>query len=212
MASLITTAILLLLASPVLLSILPLPQLYHHYLGFAPDASVAGKRVVVTGASYGIGAELALRYAEYGAHVAIVARTRSKLEKVKERAGEGTIGSIHVVPADLGSLDGCKGALEAALALPEFDGKIDVLVLNHVLGSWSWWLDDKDLDGGTSATSLSEPGASAGGFPRLDLLFQVNALSYIRLATLAIAPLSRGGSVSAAGGGTSRIVVVSSAA
>ena len=212
--SIVTKAILLLLASPVMLSILPLPQLWNHYMAFQPEVSVAGKRVLVTGASYGIGADLALQYAKYGAHVAIVARTKAKLEKVAKEARAAGIeasGSVHVIPADLGSLDGCKQALEAALNLPEFDGSLDVLVLNHVLGTWSWWLDEKDLDGGSGkSTSLSEPGPSAGGFQRLDLLFEVNALSYIRLATLAVSALSRGAKSTA--GGASRIVAVSSAA
>ena len=46
-----------------------------------------GRRVVVTGASQGIGEHLALRFAQHGAEVLVVARSADKLRAVAERTG-----------------------------------------------------------------------------------------------------------------------------
>src|SRR4051794_26236571 len=68
-----------------------------------PDA-VRGKRVLVTGASSGIGRESALRIGEAGGELLLVARRRAELEEVEveiERLG----GAAHVLPADLSEAD-----------------------------------------------------------------------------------------------------------
>ena len=53
------------------------------------------RRVVVTGASQGIGEQLAVEFARRGAEVAVVARSADKLAAVAERIGG------HAVVADL---------------------------------------------------------------------------------------------------------------
>jgi len=96
----------------------------------APDrrleARVAGKRVLITGASSGIGRATALRLASAGAHVLLVARSAEKLGEVRheiERAG----GVAHVFSADLADLASCDALVkEVTTAL----GGIDVLVNN----------------------------------------------------------------------------------
>jgi short-subunit dehydrogenase len=86
----------------------------------------AGKVVVITGASSGIGSAVARRFAGEGASVALVARGAEALEWV---AGEirGAHGVARAYPADVRDHGAC-GALLAAVA--ETFGGIDVLVNN----------------------------------------------------------------------------------
>jgi NAD(P)-dependent dehydrogenase (short-subunit alcohol dehydrogenase family) len=86
----------------------------------------AGKIALITGASRGLGAAVALRFAAEGAHVVLAARTVGGLEEVDDaiRAAGGT---ATLVPLDLrqsGKIDELAGAL--------FDryGRLDILVGN----------------------------------------------------------------------------------
>jgi short-subunit dehydrogenase len=81
---------------------------------------LAGSRVVVTGASRGIGAELASRLAEKGARVALVARSRDTIAKLAADFG----GDAY--PADLADAT----TIEPLVRAIEADGPIDVLVNN----------------------------------------------------------------------------------
>ncbi|MEU8240089.1 SDR family oxidoreductase [Actinoplanes missouriensis] len=83
---------------------------------------LAGKVVVVAGVGPGLGQEIALRAAGYGAEVVLAARTASFLKEVAEK-----IGRALVVPVDLG--DPAATDRLAAAATEEF-GRVDVLVHN----------------------------------------------------------------------------------
>ena len=61
-----------------------------------------GKIALVTGASRGIGREIALRLGQRGASVALVARNGDALEAVAREIGESR---ALVVPADISDLD-----------------------------------------------------------------------------------------------------------
>lgn len=87
---------------------------------------VAGRTVVVTGASSGIGAALAPMLAERGATVGIVARRQDRLSEVLERCQEHAPDSRMWV-ADLGDPD---RAADLALRMWDELGGIDVLVNN----------------------------------------------------------------------------------
>ncbi|HZN13133.1 MAG TPA: SDR family NAD(P)-dependent oxidoreductase [Acidimicrobiales bacterium] len=83
--------------------------------------NLSGKRVLITGASRGIGEQLALEFAGAGARVALVARSESTIKELAERLG----GTAH--PADLSDPDQTQGLI----ARVEGDGgPIDVLVNN----------------------------------------------------------------------------------
>jgi NAD(P)-dependent dehydrogenase (short-subunit alcohol dehydrogenase family) len=93
-----------------------------------------GRLALVTGASRGIGAAVAKRFAAQGAHVIAVARTVGGLEELDD-AIRGLGGTATLVPLDLRAVDQIDGM---GAALYQRFGKLDVLVGNAgVLGSLS---------------------------------------------------------------------------
>jgi NAD(P)-dependent dehydrogenase (short-subunit alcohol dehydrogenase family) len=81
---------------------------------------------LITGASRGIGAALALQLAHAGAHVIAVARTVGALEEIDDKI-KAAGGSATLVPLDVKDSD---GIARLALALNERYGRLDVLVGN----------------------------------------------------------------------------------
>jgi NAD(P)-dependent dehydrogenase (short-subunit alcohol dehydrogenase family) len=95
---------------------------------------LADRIALVTGASRGIGAELALLLAQAGAHVVAVARTAGGLEELDDKI-KAAGGSATLVPVDMKDAD---GIARLALALNERYGKLDVMVGNAgILGPLS---------------------------------------------------------------------------
>jgi len=89
---------------------------------------------LVTGASRGIGAALALELAQAGAHIVAVARTVGGLEELDDRIKTAG-GSATLVPLDIKDSD---GIARLALALNERYQRLDVLVGNAgILGALS---------------------------------------------------------------------------
>jgi len=87
---------------------------------------LAGKVVVVTGASSGIGFVTAKKFAAAGSKVILVARTREKLEetqKIIQMAG----GEAHVYPCDLNDMQAIDQCAQAILH--DF-GHVDILINN----------------------------------------------------------------------------------
>jgi short-subunit dehydrogenase len=87
---------------------------------------VKDKRVLITGASSGIGLETALKVGEAGGVVLLVSRTREKLEEVAKQVEEQG-GTAHVHPADLSDLEDVD---RLAAEVLEQHGGVDVLVNN----------------------------------------------------------------------------------
>ena len=89
-------------------------------------SSIAGKKILITGASSGIGLETALRVGEAGGEVLLVSRTREKLEEVAKQVEEAG-GVAHVHPADLSDLDDIDRLAQEVL---DAHGGVDVLINN----------------------------------------------------------------------------------
>ena len=88
--------------------------------------TIKGKKILITGASSGIGLETALKVGEAGAEVLLVSRTREKLEEVAEKVRESG-GTAHVHPADLSDLEDIDRLAKEVL---DEHGGIDVLINN----------------------------------------------------------------------------------
>lgn len=102
----------------------------------------AGKVVVLTGASEGIGRALALQLARAGARLVLAARNAARLNSLAEecrRLG----GQALVVPTDVTLRGQCEALADAALA---HFGAIDVLVLNAGATMWSRLDELQDVD------------------------------------------------------------------
>jgi NAD(P)-dependent dehydrogenase (short-subunit alcohol dehydrogenase family) len=87
---------------------------------------LADSIALVTGASRGIGAAVALELAKAGAHVVAAARTVGGLEELDDKIKAGG-GTATLVPLDMKDSD---GIARLALALNERYGRLDVLVGN----------------------------------------------------------------------------------
>ena len=90
------------------------------------ERAVAGKVVMITGASSGIGEAAALRVGEAGGTVLLVARTREKLEATREQI-EAVGGTAFVHPCDLSDIEDIERMADEVLAE---HGHVDVLVNN----------------------------------------------------------------------------------
>ncbi len=90
------------------------------------EGNVKGKTVLITGASSGIGKTSALRLAEAGAHVLLVARSADKLEETaKEIAELGGVSTSYV--ADVSEMEGCDRLVAEVL---KDHGHLDILINN----------------------------------------------------------------------------------
>ena len=106
------------------------------------DLGLSGRVAVVTGASQGIGREIALGLAGEGADLVLVARRQEPLEKVAGEVAE--LGRVaEVVSADVSTATGVQAVVAGAL---DRFGAVDVLVNNAGKGSPKRLLDLTDDD------------------------------------------------------------------
>lgn len=101
------------------------------------DMKLAGRRVLITGASQGIGEGLARAFANEGCHLALTARSADKLETLA-----ASLHTEHGVRVDVLALDMTRpGAIADIVA---FAGDIDILVNNAgaIPGGTLWDVDE----------------------------------------------------------------------
>ena len=83
--------------------------------------SLEGKTALITGASSGIGAEIACVFADAGAEVLATGQSEARLSDLAARIGS----DVRTLTADLSTVEGCEALVAAALARA---GCIDILV------------------------------------------------------------------------------------
>jgi NADP-dependent 3-hydroxy acid dehydrogenase YdfG len=137
-----------------------------HYIAMFPDAvrrfftrprwSVKGKNILITGASSGIGAEMARQYAAQGARLALIARTTQDLERVADECIELGSSKALFYAADLANPVSTKLAMQQAMAdFPKFD----VVVLNAGRSQGCYFEEIKDPSQIESMIKLNVNGA-----------------------------------------------------
>lgn len=129
------------------------------------------KRILLCGASTGIGRELALVYAKQGAHLMLVSRSKELLDLVANDCRAAGAADVIVHTADLSITQSCCEVVNAAVA---HFGNLDILVLNHI----------KPYFGSFQSTTIQE----------LQSVLAVNFASYLTLTHTALPHLlsSRG--------------------
>ncbi|XP_030877193.1 hydroxysteroid 11-beta-dehydrogenase 1-like protein isoform X4 [Leptonychotes weddellii] len=126
-------------------------------------AGLQGARVLLTGASTGIGEELAYLYARLGAHLVLTAHTEALLQKVVGNCRKLGAPKVFFIAADMASPEVPERVVRFAL---DKLGGLDYLVLNHL--------------GATPA------GTRSRSVQATRWLLQVNFLSYVQLTSLAL--------------------------
>ncbi|XP_040193451.1 corticosteroid 11-beta-dehydrogenase isozyme 1 [Rana temporaria] len=129
-----------------------------------------GKRVIITGASSGIGEQMAYHLARMGSQILITARTEEKLKKVVEKCTKLGSASAHYIP---GSMDNMTFAKQVVHEAERLFGGLDMLILNHI-GFTYFGFFDGDVD-------------------HIRKLLEINLLSYATMTVEALPMLKASG-------------------
>ncbi|XP_027560330.1 hydroxysteroid 11-beta-dehydrogenase 1-like protein isoform X1 [Neopelma chrysocephalum] len=134
---------------------------------FTPE-SLSGARVLLTGASAGIGEQMAYHYARFGAEIVLTARREAVLQKVMEKCLTLGAKKIFYIPADMSSPSEPEKVVQFAV---QKLGGLDYLVLNHIgMTHFQMWTGDVEYT---------------------RWLMQVNFFSYVALTTAALPTLEK---------------------
>ncbi|XP_015252948.1 PREDICTED: hydroxysteroid 11-beta-dehydrogenase 1-like protein [Cyprinodon variegatus] len=105
-------------------------------------ASLKGAKVLVTGASSGIGEQMAYHYARFGAQIVITARREKVLQQVTEKCLSLGAQKALFIPADMSSESEPDKVIDFAVKKL---GGLDYLVLNHIgVTRFAMWNGDVD--------------------------------------------------------------------
>ena len=100
-----------------------------------------GRRIILTGASEGIGRALAVELAARGARLALAARDRQRLESLAQEC-RARGGEARALPTDVTSQPDCEWLVNETVAA---FGGVDVLIHNAGITMWSRFDALKDL-------------------------------------------------------------------
>ena len=104
-------------------------------------STMQGKSIIITGASAGIGEELAVVLASRGAHLTLAARSEEALAGVQRRCEQAGGRALSVV-TDVADPDACRRMVERAV---EAFGGVDMLVNNAGISMWARFEEVTDL-------------------------------------------------------------------
>ncbi|NXO02901.1 DHI1 dehydrogenase, partial [Rhinopomastus cyanomelas] len=127
------------------------------------EEMLRGKRVIVTGASSGIGEQMAYHLARMEAHLLLTARTEARLKKVVERCLELGAASAYYVSGSM------EDTTLPELVVKEAEtiwGGLDMLILNHISRSYFGYFN--------------------GDVDHIRKLLETNFLSYVAMTTAAL--------------------------
>ncbi|NXC66378.1 DHI1 dehydrogenase, partial [Anhinga anhinga] len=127
------------------------------------EEMLRGKRVIVTGASSGIGEQMAYHLARMEAHLLLTARTEAKLQKVVERCLELGAASARYVS---GSMEDPTFPEVVVREAENTWGGLDMLILNHIGYSYFSYFN--------------------GDVGHVRKLLEINFLSYVAMTTSAL--------------------------
>ncbi|KAF5343055.1 hypothetical protein D9758_011131 [Tetrapyrgos nigripes] len=154
---------------------LPVTRMSDIYPGIDPKPhfdkqTYAGKVVLVTGASRGIGSEIALYYARAGASLSLLARSQTVLETTKESIlSQAPKTQIVTFAVDVTDTQGVKNAIDGTA---KHFGKIDIIVANAGKADpWKKPFTDYDADNWWKTVEVNIRGvynAAHFGLPYLD--------------------------------------------
>ncbi|GAB2213435.1 hypothetical protein Drorol1_Dr00021475 [Drosera rotundifolia] len=116
---------------------------------FLSAEDVAGKVILITGASSGIGEHIAYSYARRGACLALAARREDRLQEVANKAKKLGSPKILIIAADVSKVDDCKRMIDATI---NHFGRVDHLVNNAGVPA-VYYLEDFDI---TAVKSVME--------------------------------------------------------
>eukprot|EP00571_Detonula_confervacea_P001973 CAMPEP_0172319906 /NCGR_PEP_ID=MMETSP1058-20130122/39021_1 /TAXON_ID=83371 /ORGANISM="Detonula confervacea, Strain CCMP 353" /LENGTH=300 /DNA_ID=CAMNT_0013035051 /DNA_START=1 /DNA_END=903 /DNA_ORIENTATION=+ len=103
----------------------------------------AGKTVLITGASAGIGAELARDFAKEGASLALLARNKDRLSAVSKECTALGSPNAQVFSCDLTNDQDIKSAFQSAV---DIFGHFDIVILNAGRSMGCYFQEIKDIE------------------------------------------------------------------
>ncbi|KAI3773677.1 hypothetical protein L1987_48207 [Smallanthus sonchifolius] len=122
---------------PTLTFINTCERIYHFF--FVED--IGGKVVVVTGASSGIGEQIAYEYAKKGANLVLVARRDQRLRGISENARSLGAPNVLIMAADVVKEEDCRRFINETIS---FFGRVDYLVNTTSLGHTFYFEEAND--------------------------------------------------------------------
>ncbi|KAL3641852.1 11-beta-hydroxysteroid dehydrogenase B [Castilleja foliolosa] len=110
---------------------------------FNPDEDMNSKVVVITGASSGIGEQIAYEYAKRGANLVLVARREHRLLGISENATRLGAPSVLIIAADVVKEGDCRRFINETIT---YYGRVDHLVNSASLGHTFYFEEATDLN------------------------------------------------------------------
>ncbi|XP_028765465.1 11-beta-hydroxysteroid dehydrogenase 1B-like [Neltuma alba] len=104
--------------------------------------NLAGKVVLITGASSGIGEHLAYEYGKKGARLALSARRENALREVADRARDFGSPDVIIIHADVSKVEDCARMIDETV---NHFGKLDHLVNNAAVATSKLFQEETDI-------------------------------------------------------------------